>query len=59
MCAAHNNFAVYSTYIPGVQNEIADSLSRFQMDRFRQLAPDADTLSTPCRPLKEVIWTVS
>lgn len=59
MCAAHNNFAVYSTYIPGVQNEIADSLSRFQMDRFRQLAPDADNLSTPCPPLKEVIWTVS
>lgn len=59
MCAAHNNFAVYSTYIPGVQNEIADSLSRFQMDRFRQLAPDADNLSTPCPPLKKVIWTVS
>lgn len=59
MCAAHNNFEVYSTYIPGVQNEIADSLSRFQMDRFRQLAPDADNLSTQCPPLKEVIWTVS
>lgn len=57
MCAAHNNFAVYSTYIPGVKNEIADSLSRFQMDRFRRLAPDANNLSTPCPPLKEVIWT--
>lgn len=34
MCAANNNIAVYSTYIPGVQNEIADNLSRFQMDRF-------------------------
>lgn len=57
--AAQNNFPVYSTYIPGVQNEKADSLSRFQMDRFRQLAPDADNLSTPCPPSKEVNWTAS
>lgn len=53
MCAAHNNCVVYSTYIPDVQNEIADSLSQFQMDRFCQLAPDADNLSTPCPPLKK------
>lgn len=58
MCAAHNNL-VYSTYIPDFKNEKSDSLSRFQMETFRQLAPDADNLNTPCPPLKEVIWTAS
>ena len=41
-------------YVPGVNNEIADSLSRLQMDRFRRLAPDADLMGTP---LPRQLWT--
>lgn len=57
MCAAYNNFAVYSQHVEGRKNEIADSLSRFQMDRFRQLAPYAEQKATPCPPLAEILWT--
>ena len=41
-CAAHNNFNVCVQHIPGVNNVIADALSRFQQDRFRKLAPKAN-----------------
>lgn len=30
-----------AVHVPGVQNNIADSLSRFQVERFQELAPDA------------------
>ena len=45
-------FACKVIPISGVQNCIADSLSRFQMDRFRSLAPDALplTVTTPAIP---------
>jgi hypothetical protein len=33
---------VRAKHISGVQNELADCLSRFQMDRFKKLAPMAD-----------------
>ena len=36
-----NNFAFMATHIPGLDNSIADSLSRFQMDRFCTLALSA------------------
>ena len=45
--AATNNFHVSITHIAGVDNSIADALSRFQMPRFAQLAPDADAEPTP------------
>ena len=35
------NFAFTATHIPCLDNSIADSLSRFQMDRFCTLAPSA------------------
>ena len=41
-CAAHNNFNMCVQHIPGVNNVIADALSRFQQDRFRKLAPNAN-----------------
>ena len=41
-------------YVPGVNNEIADSLSRFQMARFRRLAPSADLIGTHLPPQ---LWT--
>ena len=40
--AAHHNINVCIVHVPGVCNNIADSLSRFQMDRFRKLAPHAN-----------------
>ena len=41
-----HNFLVRARHVSGVSNEIADALSRFQMQRFRALAPDAD--QNPC-----------
>ena len=41
-----HNFLVRARHVPGVHNEIADALSRFQVQRFRELAPGAD--QTPC-----------
>jgi hypothetical protein len=37
-----SNIQVRAMHISGVQNEIADCLSLFQMDRFKKLAPMAD-----------------
>ena len=39
-----NNVQFKAVFIQGVHNEIADALSRFQMGRFRHLAPDASPL---------------
>lgn len=36
-----DHFSFANRHIPGLDNSVADSLSRFQMDRFRQLAPYA------------------
>jgi len=47
-CAARDNFTVHARHIPGVKNCVADALSRFQMQKFRQLAPQADTVPTQC-----------
>ena len=41
-----HNFFVRAKHVPGVSNGIADSLSRFQVQRFRELAPHADP--QPC-----------
>ena len=60
LLAASNNFTVIIRHVPGVQNCIADSLSRFQMDRFRSLTPDALPLpvTTPAIPTftSELDW---
>ena len=40
--AALNNFITLITHIPGINNSIADALSRGQLARFRSLAPAAD-----------------
>ncbi len=40
--AAKYNFHVTITHIAGVDNSIADALSHFLMQKFHQLAPDAD-----------------
>ena len=47
------NIRFKAQYVPGARNEIADALSRFQMDRFRRLAPDAEPC---CCPLPDRLW---
>ena len=39
-----HNLYIRAQHIPGKHNEIADSLSRFQSQRFRTLAPQADVV---------------
>jgi len=41
------NFSFVAEHVPGVKNSIADALSRFQMSRFRELAPHAQ--EQPCQ----------
>ena len=48
--AAKNNFTVNIKHIAGTNNSLADSLSRFQMSRFRQLAPMAEQQETEIPP---------
>ena len=52
--AAINNFTFLAEHVPGVQNSIADALSRFQMSRFRELAPNAQV--HPCPIPSEVMF---
>lgn len=40
------NFTLTSQHVPGVDNSIADALSRFQMDKFFKLAPHASPRPT-------------
>ena len=46
LISMRHNFLVRARHVPGVSNEIADALSRFQMQRFRALVPAAD--KRPC-----------
>ena len=41
-CAVRYSLNVCVVHVPGVCNDIADAVSRFQMDRFRKLAPNAN-----------------
>lgn len=41
------NCLIKASHIPGVKNEICDALSRFQLNRFKMLAPNADSNPTP------------
>ena len=42
-----SNLAFSAQHISGKANTVADALSRFQMRRFREAAPDADLTGTP------------
>jgi hypothetical protein len=50
-----SNIAFMSKYIPGKQNDIADALSRFQMERFREMAPGANTEGIP---VPQFLWRI-
>lgn len=52
VCLVHN-IRFTAKHVPGVRNELADSLSRFQMEKFFRLAPDADPLG---HPLPDHLW---
>ncbi|XP_021365299.1 uncharacterized protein LOC110458068 [Mizuhopecten yessoensis] len=54
--AANNNFSFHAKHVPGVENNIADSLSRLQIQRLRQLAPPAALRPNRCPPHSEVMW---
>jgi hypothetical protein len=54
LLAAEHNFVYSSQHLEGVKNGIADSLSRFQFQRFRQLAPTA--AATPKTVPAEVMF---
>ena len=47
LCAARFGFTFTSCHVPGLQNKIADALSRFHWQEFRQLAPEAQP--SPCQ----------
>lgn len=47
MAAAKFNFTFAAAHVPGVQNPVADALSRFQWQVFRRLAPWAQPSPTP------------
>jgi hypothetical protein len=51
--AAFNNFSFRVLHVSSSSNSVADSLSRLQLTRFRELCPDADRL--PTVPLLEPI----
>jgi len=53
--SALNNFVVHAQHIPGINNCIADSISRYQMRKFRALAPHANSTPTPCLPPSELM----
>ena len=41
------NILFRARHIPGVHNSGADYISRFQVEQFKQISPDADVLPTP------------
>ena len=53
--AAKYNFTINVTHIAGTDNSIADALSRFQMSKFRRLAPTASLQETQ---LPQEIWNI-
>ncbi len=49
------NILIKAVHVPGKLNVIADALSRFQMRRFREAAPQADPVMTPL-PVLPQLW---
>lgn len=52
---AECNFILRAKHLPSVSNTLADSLSRFQLEKFRQLAPLAQPRPTKCLPASELM----
>ncbi len=54
--SACDQFIIIAKHVPGSENQIADSLSRFLFQKFRTLAPDADQFPTPVPHYSELIF---
>ena len=52
LSAARWGFTFTAAHVPGVENKIADAISRFHWQEFRQLAPEAH--SSPC-PIPQLL----
>ena len=52
LSAARWGFTFTAAHVPGVENKIADAVSRFRWQEFRQLAPEAH--SSPC-PIPQLL----
>lgn len=50
------NVFIHAVHLPGVENVIADALSRFQWERFRELAPEAEQHGVPC---PDWLWEIA
>ena len=56
LLAVRHSFSFKASSVPRKANPVADALSRFQFQRFRRLAPQADLAATPVPPdLLEVL----
>jgi len=44
------NILIHAEHIPGIYNVVPDLLSRLQIDKFRELAPNVDPEHTPGPP---------
>lgn len=53
--SAINSFIIHAKHIPGRQNCIADAISRFQMAKFRNLAPAAEMFPIPILPAEQLM----
>lgn len=50
LCCLQLNIFLYAVQLPGVKNTLADTLSHYQLDRFRELMPGTEQRGTPCLP---------
>ena len=50
------NVFVYAVQLPGVENSLADTLSRFRWGRFWELAPAVEQRRVPC---PEWLWRIA
>jgi len=49
------SIAIKACHLPGSTNNICDALSRLQVDKFRQLAPEADLFP---HMIPEFLWQI-
>lgn len=54
--SACDQFIIIAKHVPGSENQIADSLSRFLFQKFRTLAPEADKSPTPVPHYSQLIF---
>lgn len=54
-CLQVNAF-IYAVHLPGIDNTLADALSRFQWGRFRKLAPEAEQHGVAC---PDWMWNIA